>query len=227
MKYEETWNEVEEYISRKVIREPPYMESALKRSIKSGIPQISVPVTEGKLINIMAKAVNAKKALEIGVLWGYGTMNMASAMGNDGMVIGLERVEKHAEIARQNIREAGLESRVEIRTGDAMESLISMRDSREGPFDLIFIDADKGPYADYFRICLDLSHQGTIIFVDNMVWRGRIIESDSTDEDVIGIRRLYDELEKQDGIDATVIQSVGSKGYDGFAVIRVLRDTHK
>ena len=120
-----------------------------------------------------------------------------------------------------------MESTVEIRTGDAMESLISMRDSREGPFDLIFIDADKGPYADYFRTCLDLSHQGTIIFVDNMVWRGRIIESDSDDEDVIGIRRLYDELEKQDGIDATVIQSVGSKGYDGFAVIRILRDTHK
>ncbi len=227
MKYEETWNKVEEYITRKVIREPPYMKSALRRSVENGLPQISVPVAEGKLINIMAKAINAKRALEIGVLWGYGTMNIASAMGNDGIVTGLERSEKHAEIARQNIREAGLESRVDIRTGDAMESLIRMRDSREGLFDMIFIDADKAPYADYFRICLDLSHRGTIIFVDNMVWNGMVIESDSDDEDVKGIRRLYDELEKHDGIDATVIQSVGSKGYDGFAVIRVLRDTHK
>ena len=221
MDIQDRWEKVDQYISEKILKDPEHMDRSRQRSLEAGIPQINVSSAEGKLIHIMAGMTGAKKALEIGVLWGCGSMYIASALKEGGQLIGLERDRKNAAIALKNLQDAGLDSFVEIRIGDARDSLKKIRENGEGPFDLIFIDADKKPYAEYFSICMEISHPGTIIIVDNMVWNGKIVEKGAEDEDTNGIRSLYDHISERQDIEATVIQTVGSKGYDGFAVIRV------
>jgi caffeoyl-CoA O-methyltransferase len=214
------WSEVEEYINKMVVKEPEYLKLALKNSLDHGLPSINVQPPVGKLMNILIKTIAAERSLEIGVLGGYSGIWIASALPENGSLIGLEKSKEHVIVAKENIKNAGIKN-INIIEGDAKESLHKMIESNEKPFDFILIDADKKPYADYFKMVMQLSHSGSIIFIDNMVWRGEILKKGAMSEDERGIVTLYEDISHRDDIDGTVIQTVGSKDYDGFALLRV------
>ncbi len=220
MKSEAIWKDVEEYINRKVVKQSAFQSEVLDISEKEGLPPINVQPPEGKLFSIIARSINAKRALEIGVLGGFSGLWILSGMEN-GTLIGLEKSEKHARIAKENFVKAGYGNNATIMVGDALSSLNHLIEDKAEPFDIILIDADKPPYLEYFKKSIALSHSGTIIFVDNMVWNGDIANRNDKSESSQGIRKLYDQLELDERVVGTVIQTVGTKGYDGFAVLRV------
>lgn len=221
MSDEKKWENVEEYINRKVVKPSLFFSDTLDVSQKEGLPPINVQAPEGKLMSILVRSINAKRSLEIGVLGGFSGLWILSGMRN-GQLIGLEKSEKHAKVANENFIKAGYGDNVNIMVGDAIDSLNNMIREHVQPFDFILIDADKKPYLHYFERAMELSHPGTLIFIDNMVWNGDIIDPNDRSDDNAGIRRLYDHLEIEERVDGTVIQTVGSKGYDGFAVLRVM-----
>jgi predicted O-methyltransferase YrrM len=182
------------------------------------LPRISVSPAHGKLLWTFARLLNARRILEIGTLGGYSTLWLARGLARDGRLITLEALEKHAKVARANIERAGLSSVVEVRVGQALATLPSLA----GPFDLTFIDADKRNNADYFSWALKLSRPGGLIVVDNVVREGAVIDARSRDAAVQGVRRLNELIAKERRVAATAIQTVGIKGYDGFAVALVL-----
>ena len=178
------------------------------------MPAISVSPPQGKLLHLIARALGARRILEIGTLAGYSAIWMGRALPPDGRLITLEVDGHHAEVARKNIARADLSDRVEVRIGAALDTLPKLA----GPFDLTFIDADKANIPEYFSWAQRLSRKGSVIIVDNVVRNGAVIEENSSDPAVLGVRRLNDQLAQNDGVDATTIQTVGSKGYDGFTL---------
>ena len=214
----ELWDKVDRYIADSIVQPDAALDAALKASDGAGLPAISVSPNHGKLLWILARLVNAKRILEIGTLGGYSAIGMARALPADGRLITLEAVEKHAKIARANLARAGLGEIVDVRVGEALSTLPSL----QGPFDLSFIDADKQNNAEYFRWALKLSRPGSLIVVDNVVRDGKVIDSRSRDASVQGVRRLNELIAAEKRVSATAVQTVGAKGYDGFAVALVL-----
>jgi len=192
-------------------------EQALEASRAAGLPDISVTAAQGKLLNILARAQHARAILEIGTLGGYSTIWLAQALADGGRLITLEANAKHAEVARLNIARAGLADKVDVRVGPALGTLAQIK----GPFDLIFIDADKPSYPDYLTWSLKLSRRGTLIVADNVVLRGDVFDEPSDDPRVHGMRRFLEQLASEPRVTATVTQTVGGKGYDGFAIALV------
>jgi predicted O-methyltransferase YrrM len=197
------------------------LDAALEASTKAELPAIAVTANQGKLLHILARLVGARNVLEIGTLGGYSTIWLARALPKGGRVITLEVNPKHADVARANVARAGLATTVEIRLGAALESLPKLAGDKLSPFDLIFIDADKANIPEYFTWSLALSRPGSLIIVDNVVRKGAVIDADSDDPDVQGVRRLNNMLTKEKRVTATTIQTVGSKGYDGFTIALV------
>jgi predicted O-methyltransferase YrrM len=213
----ELWDKVDQYIADTLVQPDEALAAALEASDKAGLPAISVSPSHGKLLWILARLVNAKRILEVGTLGGYSAIWMARALPSDGRLVTLEAVEKHARVARANIAKAGLEKKVEIRVGPALDTLPSL----EAPFDFTFIDADKQNNAEYFTWALRLSRPGSVIVVDNVVRDGKVIDAQSRDASVQGVRRLNELLAVEKRVSATAVQTVGMKGYDGFAVALV------
>ena len=218
---QEQWTAVDNYINSLVVPSDPALDAAIEASTKAELPAIAVAPNQGKLLHILARLVNARRILEIGTLGGYSTIWLARALPADGRLFSLEIEPKHAEIARKNVERAGLASRVEVRLDPAIDSLKKLAAENQGPFDLIFIDADKERIPDYFTWSLRLSRSGTLIIVDNVVRKGAVIEAGSQDPDVQGVRRLNEMLAKESRVTATTIQMVGTKGYDGMTIALV------
>jgi len=212
------FEEVDNYIEKLLIPQDEALLKAEESLVTENIPQISVSPNQGKFLQIMALSCNAKRILEVGTLAGYSTIWMARALPADGKLFTIEFEPHHAEAAKKNINRAGLESKVEIITGKALEILEKMIESNAEPFDMIFIDADKPPYTEYFQQALKLSHPGTIIIADNVIRNGDILHENSTDEKVMGVQRFNKFLSECKEVNATIIQTVGVKEYDGMAI---------
>ena len=197
-------------------------DESLKQTIKSikegGIPQISVSANQGKFLQIMALLCRANRILELGTLGGYSTIWMARALPENGILISLELDKHHAEVAQKNIDKAGLTNKVEIKIGKASDTLEAMIADKEKPFDMIFIDADKPPYTEYFGYALSLARPGTLIICDNVIREGKILEESSSDQNVNGARRFNKMLSENKKVTATIIATVGAKDYDGMAI---------
>ncbi len=217
----EQWSAVDRYITDQLVPADPALDAALADSAAAGLPSINVSPTQGKLLQLLARAQGARSILEIGTLAGYSTIWLARALRQGGRLITLEAEPMHVEVARTNIARAGLADLVDIRLGPALETLPRLLAEGLGPFDFVFIDADKENNADYFDWSLKLTHPGSLIIVDNVVRKGAVIDADSDDSRVLGVRRFFEMLAAEPRVSATVIQTVGSKGYDGFAIALV------
>lgn len=215
------WTEVEQYFSASLLPNDPTLTSAIEACAAAGLPAISVTPNEGKLLQMLAQIVGARSILEIGTLGGYSTIWLARGLRGGGRLITLEVDQKHAQVAQLNISRAGLEDVVELRVGNALETLPRLSAEGFGPFDLIFIDADKQNIPTYFEWALKLSRPGSLIIVDNVVRKGAVIDADSSDPDIQGVRRFIELLAAESRAHGTAIQTVGSKGYDGFAIVLV------
>jgi predicted O-methyltransferase YrrM len=218
---QEMWTAIDQYFNDALMSDDPVLDAALEASDAGGLPQHNVAPNQGKLLMLLAQMQGARRILEIGTLGGYSTIWMARALPQDGKLITLEYEPMHAEVARANIANAGLGDEVDIRVGAAIDTLPQLAAEAAGPFDLIFIDADKRGNRDYFRWALTLSRVGTVIIVDNVARGGAVVDPNG-DESVQGVRRLTEMLAKEPRVSATAIQTVGSKGYDGFILARVL-----
>lgn len=209
--------DVDEYIVGTLIPADPVLTETLRLSSEAGLPDIAVSAAMGQLLNILVASAGARRVLEIGTLGGYSTTCMARALPPDGELISLEYEPKHAEVARANLARAGVADRVRVIVGPAIETLPTL----SGPFDFIFIDADKRSNPDYFLAAVGLSRPGTLIYIDNTVRGGKILQADADDLDVQGIRRLHELVGSDRRVTATGVQTVGSKGHDGFILARV------
>jgi predicted O-methyltransferase YrrM len=218
---QDQWSAVDSYITDLFLPPDPALEAALSSSAAAGLPTINVSPTQGKLLHLLACVQGARRILEIGTLGGYSTIWLARALPADGRLITLEIDPRHAEVAHANLARAGLSSAVEIRLGSALDTLPKLVSEGRGPFDLIFIDADKPGYADYLKWSLKLARRGTLIIADNVVRKGAVADGASKDENVQGIRKFNEALAAEKRVTTTVIQTVGSKGYDGLALILV------
>jgi len=219
----ELWTEVDRYVADLLMPSDPVLEAALKASTRAGLPEIAVSPPQGMLLHLLAKSLGAQRILEVGTLGGYSTIWLARALPADGKLVTLEMDPKHAEVARGNLEHAGLAERVEVRVGPAAETLPKL--ANEGHrFDFVFIDADKVGYPRYFDWALALSHRGTVIVADNVVRDGEVKDARSKDASVQAVRTLLEKIAAQPRVKATVMQIVGSKGYDGFAIVLVTAD---
>lgn len=216
-----TWTKVDNYLNAKLISLDPVLEAVIETSKAAGLPEIAVTPSQGQLLHMLAVSNHAKNILEIGTLGAYSTIWLARALPFDGRLVTLEADPKHAEVAQTNINRAGLAEKVELREGPALETLPELAAEGLPAFDFIFIDADKENNAPYFEWALRLSHRGSLIFVDNVIRDGEVADADTTDPRVLGVRRLNDLLAKENRVIVTTIQTVGSKGYDGFTLALV------
>jgi predicted O-methyltransferase YrrM len=215
------WKEVDDYFAGQLAPSDPALDAALADSEAAGLPAIAVTPSVGKLLMLLAQTCGARRVLEIGTLGGYSTIWLARALPAGGRLVTLEADPKHAEVARANIARAGFAEVVEVRVGRAIESLPKVEAEGLGPFDLVFIDADKQSNPDYYTWALKLSRPGTLIIVDNVVRGGAVVDADSEDPSVRGVRRFTELVANEPRVSATAIQTVGGKGYDGFALLRV------
>jgi predicted O-methyltransferase YrrM len=220
---QDLWTAVDNYIADLFIQQDFALQAALDSSAAAGLPTINVSPAQGKLLHLLARVQGARKILELGTLGGYSTIWLARAVPPDGQLISLEVDPKRAEIARANIARAELANMVEIKVGRAADSMQKLLAEGRGPFDLIFIDADKPSYAEYLQWSLKLSRPGTLILADNVIRKGAVADPASTDENVRGIRKFNEVLAAETRVTTSVIQTVGSKGYDGLALILVNR----
>jgi predicted O-methyltransferase YrrM len=218
---QELWSKVDDYINESLVPGDAALENAVKKSNEAGLPQIQVSPSQGKLLHVLARTIGARRILEIGTLGGYSTIWLARALPADGKVITLEASPKHAEVAKGNIAAAGLAEKVELRLGPALETLPKIAAEKQPPFDFIFIDADKKSMPEYFDWALKLSRKGSLIFSDNVVRSGGVADAASTDPDIQGVRRFYEALHSEPRVCATAVQTVGGKGYDGYALALV------
>jgi predicted O-methyltransferase YrrM len=218
---EDQWTEVDRYFAEKLLPSDPILELALETSVTAGLPAISVSPSQGKLLQMLAQILGAGSILEIGTLGGYSTIWLARGLRPGGHLITLEVDPKHADVAQLNVSRAGLQDVVEVRIGNALETLPQLSAERRGPFDLIFIDADKQNIPAYFQWALKLSRRGTLIVVDNVVRSGAVIDAESSDPNIQGVRRFIELLSAESNASGTAIQTVGTKGYDGLAIVLV------
>ncbi|HEY9774277.1 MAG TPA: O-methyltransferase [Planktothrix sp.] len=219
---EQIWSAVDNYLNELVVRPHKTLEAATRASTDAGLPAIAVSASQGKLLHILARLQNARKILEIGTLGGYSTIWLASALKEDGKLVSLDIDERHQKVAATNIAHAGLSALVELRLGSALDLLPHLHEEGAGPFDLIFIDADKERIPEYFLWSLKLARTGTLIIVDNVVRKGEVIDATSENTSVHGVRRFNELLATEKRVTATTIQTVGSKGYDGMTLAYVL-----
>lgn len=220
----ELWTAVDRYLAELLAPADAALEAALAANRAADLPAIDVSPPQGKLLHLLARLQGAHKILEIGTLGGYSTIWLARALTAGGRVITLEADPVHAETARANITRAGLAAVVDVRLGPALETLPRLEAERCGPFDVTFIDADKPSTPDYFTWALKLSRRNSIIIVDNVVRDGAVIDGASSDPGVRGMRRFFEMLAAEPRVIATAIQTVGSKGYDGFVIALVIAD---
>jgi predicted O-methyltransferase YrrM len=212
------WTEVDAYLTEAIVAPDRALEEALAANAAAGLPPIDVSASQGKLIHLLARMAGARNALEIGALGGYSTIWLARALPDDGRLITLEVSARNADLARRNVARAGLGGKVEIRTGAALNALPKIEAEGLGPFDFVFIDADKINNAAYLEWALRLSRPGTAIVVDNVVREGEVVDAASRDPDVVGVRRMFELMAREPRLSATAIQTVGAKGWDGFAL---------
>jgi predicted O-methyltransferase YrrM len=208
------WEKVDHYFNNYLIDPEPMMDAILQANKEANLPAIDVSPTQGKFLYLLAKMKGAKNILEIGTLGGYSTVWLARALPEDGQIFTLEYSEKHAKVAKENIRKAGFGEKVEIMVGPALDSLATINHS----FDFIFIDADKPNNPNYLKWALKLSKPGTVIVADNVVREGKVTEEQSEDPKIQGIRAFIEMLSKEGRVEATGLQTVGQKGYDGMAI---------
>jgi predicted O-methyltransferase YrrM len=218
---QEQWSAVDEYVGALLAPHDRALEEALEASERAGLPGIQVSSPQGKLLNLLAAAVGAKTILEFGTLGGYSTIWLARALPEDGRLITLEAEPAYAEVARENVARAGLDVVVDLRVGPALDVLPLLAEERAGPFDLTFIDADKARSPEYFAWALEHSRPGSLIVTDNVVRAGALADEDSDDPSALAQRRLHEMLASEPRVSATTIQTVGGKGYDGFALALV------
>jgi predicted O-methyltransferase YrrM len=216
------WTDVDRYFVDSLIPGDPALEAALESSAAAGLPSIQVAPNQGMLLSLLARMCNARRILEIGTLGGYSTIWLARALPPDGRLVTLEFDPKHARVAEDNLKHAGLDGIVSVRVGAALDLLPQIKSEGLGPFDLIFVDANKKNNPDYFQWALDLSASGSVILIDNVVREGGVIDETSKDADILGTRRVLEMMGKEPRVRATAIQTVGSKGYDGFALAVVI-----
>lgn len=221
---EATWEAVDRYFDVTLSLSDPILEAALAASKAAGLPEIQVAPNQGRLLHMLARLVGARRILEIGTLGGYSAIWLGRALpldDPDARMISLEYEPGHAAVARANLQRAGLGQKVEVRVGPALDSLSRMTAERVGPFDLVFIDADKENYPHYFDWSLKLTRPGSLIVVDNVVRGGAVTDSMSDDPRIRGTRALFERIKSEPRVTATAIQTVGVKGYDGLALIWV------
>ena len=221
MSSNQTWDAVDAYVSETLALRDPALDAALKSSEAAGLPAIAVSEPQGRMLQLLAAVQGARNILEIGTLGGYSTICLARALPTDGRLVSLEFDPKHAEVARGNIAAAGLADRVQVRVGAALQTLPQVQADQLGPFDLVFIDADKANNAAYLRWALELSRPGTLIVLDNVVRDGQVADASVTDPAVRGTREALEFIAAEPRLSGTAIQTVGSKGYDGFALALV------
>ena len=210
----EIFSRTDQYISDLLAPEDEVLKATIRSLDEAGMPQISISPNQGKMLQVLARMCNAKRILELGTLAGYSTIWMARALPEDGQLISLEYDPEYAAVAQKNILAAGLDRIVEIKTGKAIDLLPSL----EGTFDLIFIDADKPPYAEYFEWAVKLSRKGTIIVCDNVIREGKVLDAQTDDERVAGVQRFNRMLSGNTKVTATILQTIGIKEHDGMAI---------
>ncbi len=215
---QELFTAVDHYLDNLFAPPDEVLEAALRDSTAADLPEISVSPNQGQLLHTLALLCRAQKILEIGTLGGYSAIWLARALSAGGRLITLEYDPTHAEVARTNIDRAGLANQVEVRVGSALETLPQLEAEGLGPFDMVFIDADKAPYVDYLEWSLRLTRPGSLIVADNVIRDGAVIDPDSTDPNVIGVQRFNTALAAEPRVTATALQTVGAKGYDGLAL---------
>jgi predicted O-methyltransferase YrrM len=220
----ESWTAVDDNITSHLVRPDAALDAALAATSEAGMPAIAVSAPQGKMLALLARIAGARRILEIGTLGGYSTIWMARALPAGGRLVSLEVDPKHAEVARRNLTAAGVEGVAEIRVAPALDTLAQMVEAKEAPFDLVFIDADKANIPAYVDRSIELSHPGTVIVVDNVVRNGALLDESGEKPDVVGVRRMHEQLAADPRVTATTIQTVGSKGYDGFTLVLVTGD---
>ena len=213
------WHDVDALLEQHLLPPDPALEQAMQTSLQAGLPEIAVTPLQGKVLHLLAAVTGARRILEVGTLGGYSTTWLARALPADGELVTIELDEAHAQVARSNLAAAGLGDRVRVVGGAAADVLPTLT----GPFDLAFLDADKAGNADYVRWCLPIVRVGGLVVVDNVVRQGAVLEADSDDPSVQGVHRLLALLRDEPRLDATALQTVGSKGWDGFVLARVVR----
>jgi predicted O-methyltransferase YrrM len=218
---EDQWAAVDHYFDGLFAPHDPALDAAIKATSDAGMPLINVAANQGKLLQLLARMVGARKILEVGTLGGYSAIWMARALPPDGRLITLEVNPTHADIARANIARAGLADKVEVRLGSAHDSLPQLAEQGAGPFDLVFIDADKASTSAYLTWALRLTKPGSLILIDNVVRNGAVADAASTNADVQGIQQGLAMLANEPRVSATALQTVGVKGYDGLAIALV------
>jgi predicted O-methyltransferase YrrM len=215
------WAAVDRYVTGLLVPSDPVLEAALAANAAAGLPAIDVSPAQGRLLELLARMAGARRILEIGTLGAYSTIWLARALPPDGRLVTLELEPRFAEVARANLARAGLAAVVEVRVGDALETLPALAAEGAGPFDLVFIDADKQSAAEHLRWALELSRPGGVIVADNVVRDGALADPHSDDPRVRGVRALHERLAGEPRVRATTIQTVGAKGYDGFTLALV------
>jgi predicted O-methyltransferase YrrM len=217
----EVWTAVDEYIAERLLPDDPDALALLAAAEAAGLPQIQVSAPQGALLALLARSIGARRVLEVGTLGGYSTLWLARALPADGVVVTLELDPQHADVAAAALDAAGVGDKIDLRIGPALDTLDAMVADGADPFDLSFIDADKANNPQYVQRALWLSRPGSLIVVDNVVRGGAVIDAESWAADVVGTRALFDLLRDEPALEATAIQTVGGKGYDGFVLARV------
>jgi predicted O-methyltransferase YrrM len=218
---QETWTAVDNYFDGLLIPEDSALDDALAACAAANLPAIQVSSVQGKLLHLLALIMGARNILEIGTLGGYSTIWMARALPEGGRIITLEADPKHADVARKNFARAGVASKVELRLGKALDTLPQVAAEGHGPFDMVFIDANKSNMPEYFEWSLKLARKGSVIVADNVVREGAVLDANSKDADIQGIRRFLEMVGKEKRVSATALQTVSTKNYDGFALALV------
>jgi predicted O-methyltransferase YrrM len=221
---QEQWTTVDRYLNETLIKADAALEAALADSVAAGLPAINVAPNQGKMLHLLARAQKPRKILEIGTLGGYSTIWLARALAPGGKLVTLEIDAKHAAVAQANLKRASLDAVVDLRLGPAVDSLSALAVEGAGPFDFVFIDANKDSIPAYFTWSLALTRPGSVIVVDNVVRKGAVADASSTDPAVLGVRRFNEMVAAEPRVSATTVQTVGSKGWDGFTLVLVLGD---
>jgi len=215
------WASVDAFFEAKLLRDDPVLEACLRSSRAAGLPEIQVSPVQGRLLELMVGATGARRVLEIGTLGGYSAICLARALPADGRLVTLEIEPRHVEVARTNVDRAGLSSKIEIRLGPALETLPKLAAEHAGPFDLVFLDADRPNNRSYIEWALRLTRPGSLVVVDNVVRGGEVADLHQRDPRVVGVREMIEAIASESCLRATAIQTVGNKGYDGFLLARV------